>query len=53
MFNETVSRDILPSLGPIKHDVINLSYYEHWTNKWKYIYNTYIFDTESAQILQK
>ena len=30
---------ILPSLGLIKHvhDVINLLYYEHWTDKWIYI----------------
>ena len=24
-------------LGLIKHDMINLFYYEHWADKWKYI----------------
>ena len=37
----------------VKHflDVINLLYYQHWTDKWKYI--PYISDTQSAQVLQK
>ena len=57
MFNETVWEILLPSLGLIKHDVINLLYYEHWTDKqiyiYIYIYTIYICDTKSAQILQK
>ena len=26
------------SLNSIAHDVINSLYYEHWTDKWKYLY---------------
>ena len=42
MFNETFSKDaeiLLPSLGLIKHihDMINLLYYVHRTEKRKYI----------------
>ena len=49
MFNERYSFEILlPSLGLIKHvhDVINLLYYEHWTDKWKYI--PYISETRKV-----
>ena len=38
----------LPSIGLIKHlhDVINLLYYEHWTDKWKY--TPYISETRKV-----
>ena len=26
------------SLNTLVHDVVNLIYYEHWTDKWKYFY---------------
>ena len=48
MFNETVSRNILPSLGLIKHDVIKLLYYKYWIDKWKYIYIPYISVTKKV-----
>ena len=34
---------LLPSLGLIKHDVINLLCYEHWKDKRKYIHICHIY----------
>ena len=53
MFKETVLRDTFPSLGLIKHNVINLLYYEHWTDKQIYIYIYIYIDTIYISVTQK